>query len=221
MIARLRARTRLRASRTQTGATLIETLVAMSLLSIVLAAAFGAVSVMQRGSRTTTDRFTAEGEAQTIATRITKDIRAAVATSSTGAAFAFADVNDVTFYASLSDPLGPTKLRAYLTQQPGTNVWLFHEDATLPNSGGSPGNYTYTSAAQTRIDGKYLDTSQPLFTYFDADDTQIATPISTTAALRSIASVGINVRVRVTPTAPIVVVSTRVHVRNVDYNPDS
>src|SRR3984893_4267355 len=98
---------------------------------------------MQRASMITTDRFTAEGEAQTIADRITKDLRAAVKTSATGAAFAGADVNDVTFYANLTDTTGPTKLHAYLTVQPGTNVYLFHEDATAPDAGGSTGNYAY------------------------------------------------------------------------------
>ena len=204
----------------QSGATLIETMIAMMLLSIVIAAAFQVVSSMQRGAMMTTNRFTAEGEAQTIADRISKDIRSAVAVSATGAAFASADVNDVTFYASLADPLGPTKLHAYLTQLPGTNVYLFHEDSTPPNAGGSPGNYTYTGATSTRIDGKYLDTSQPIFSYYDADGNLIPTPINTTANLRSINSVGINVRVRVTPTAPIVVINAIVHVRNIDYNPN-
>ena len=140
--------------------------------------------------------------------------------SATGAAFASADVNDVTFYANLADPNGPTRLHAYLTLQPGTNVYLFHEDSTAPDSGGSPGNYSYSSTPTTRIDGKYIDTSQNIFSYFDANGSPITTPITTTAGLRSIDSVGINIRVRVTPTAPIVVISTVVHIRNVDYNPN-
>jgi hypothetical protein len=196
-------------------------MVAMGLLSVVVAAAFQVVASMQRSAQMTTDRFTAIGEAQTIADRITKDVRAAVTASATGAAFASADVNDVTFYANLADPNGPTKLHAYLTQQPGTNVYLFHEDATAPNTGGSPGNYIYTGAASTRIDGQYLDTSQPIFSYFDADGNPITTPITTLAALRSIDIVGINLRVRVNPNAPIVVIQTQVHVRNVDYNPNT
>ena len=193
----------------------------MSLLSVVVAAAFKVVSSMQREAQITTNRFTAEGEAQTIADRITKDLRAAVTTSATGAAFVSADVSDVTFYANLADPNGPTKLHAYLTLQPATNVYLFHEDATPPDPGGSPGNYTYTGAASTRIDGQFLDTSQPMFTYFDADGNPIPTPITTLPALRSIDSVGINLRVRVTPNAPVVVFQTQVHVRNVDYNPNT
>jgi hypothetical protein len=196
-------------------------MVAMGLLSIVVAAAFQVVSSMQRSAQMTTNRFTAEGEAQTIADRITKDIRAAVTASATGAAFASADVNDVTFYANLADPNGPTKLHAYLTQQAGTNVYLFHEDATAPDTGGSPGNYTYSAVGSTRIDGQFLDTTQPIFSYYDADLNPIATPITALAALRSIAVVGINLRVRVNVNAPIVVFQTQVHVRNVDYNPNT
>jgi prepilin-type N-terminal cleavage/methylation domain-containing protein len=217
----LSLRRALKRRRAESGYTLIETLIAMTLMSVVIAAAFSVVSVMQRGAMTTTSRFTAEGEAQTIADRISKDIRSAVTVSATGAAFVAADVNDVTFYANLADPNGPTKLHAYLTLLGGTNVYLFHEDSTAPAAGGGPGNYTYTAAPSTRIDGKYLDTSQPIFSYFDANGTPIATPITTTAGLRSIDSVGINVRVRVTPTSPIVVISSVVHVRNVDYNPNN
>jgi prepilin-type N-terminal cleavage/methylation domain-containing protein len=212
---------RRRREQNESGYTLIETMIAMMLLSVVVAAAFSVVAVMQRGAMVTTNRFTAEGEAQTISDRISKDIRSAVTASATGAAFASANVNDVTFYANLADPNGPTRLHAYLTLLGGTNVYLFHEDSTPPAAGGSPGNYTYTATPSTRIDGKYLDTSQPIFSYFDSDGNTIATPITTVPALRSIDSVGINVRVRVTPTSPVVVISTIVHVRNVDYNPDN
>jgi Tfp pilus assembly protein PilW len=215
-----RRRPRLRA-RGEQGYTIVETMVATMLLLVVLTAAFLVVSRMQRGVMLTTDRFTAEGEAQTITDRITKDIRSAVTTSATGAAFAAADVNDVTFYANLADPAGPTKLHAYLTLQPGTNVYLFHEDATAPDGGGSTGNYSYSGAASTRIDGKYIDTTQPIFSFYDSDNNPIPTPITTTAALRSINVVGINLRVRVTPNSPIVVMNTTVHVRNTDYNPNT
>jgi prepilin-type N-terminal cleavage/methylation domain-containing protein len=227
VIGRLRRRTRARARgdvRAQSGYTLIETMVAMTLLSVVIAAAFGVVSAMQRGAMLTTNRFTAEGEAQTISDRITKDLRAAVTTSAAGAAFVSADQNDVTFYANLTDDPthpGPTKLHAYLTLQPGTSVYLFHEDSTPPDTGGSVGNYTYSGAASSRIDGKYIDTTLPIFSYFDADNNPIPTPITTVAGLRSIDSVAINLRVRVTPTSPIVVMNALVHIRNTDYNPNT
>ena len=45
--------------------------------------------------------------------------------------------------------------------------------------------------------------------------------ITTLAGLRSIDAVGINLRIRVHPNSPVVVINTLVHARNVDYNPNS
>lgn len=212
---------RARRARDEGGHTVMEVMIATMLLGVVIAAAFGTVVVMQNQAVITTDRFTAQSEGQTIADRITKDLRTAVAPSSTVAAFASADVNDVTFYASLSDTNGPSKVHAYVTQQSGTSVYVFHEDAQRANNGGSVGNYSYGSyPVINRLDGRYLDTSQPMFTYYDADGNQLTTPITTTANLRSIDAVGVNLRVRVRPRAPITVINTLIHIRNVDYNPD-
>lgn len=213
--------------REERGYTLVEMMIAMALLSLVTAAAFGVVNVMSNQAMTTTDRFTAEGEGQTIADRITKDLRTAVAPTTLTAAFASANSNDLVFYASLSDlsnPLnpGPIKLHAYVSLVGGTGVYAFHEDATPPDAGSYP-NYTYTTSPINRIDGKYLDTSQPIFTYYTATDpvNAIPVPITTLTGLRSIDSVGITLRVRVHPHSPVVVISTRIHIRNVDYNPNT
>jgi prepilin-type N-terminal cleavage/methylation domain-containing protein len=218
----------LRKRRPQRGYTLIEMMIATSLLSLVIASAFGVVIVMQNEAVKTTDRFTAEGEAQTIADRITKDLRTAVAPNSTTAAFASADTNDVVFYANLANlnaGLGPTRLHAYISLVAGTNVYVFHEDATQPDATSTPGNYTYTTGTPlNRLDGQYLDTSQPIFSYYDSHfpvPNQIPTPITTTAALRSIDQVCVNLRVRVRPSASLVVISTCIHIRNVDYNPNT
>jgi hypothetical protein len=198
-------------------------MIATALLSLVTAAAFGVVNVMSNQAMATTDRFTAQGEGQTIADRITKDLRTAVAPTSTTAAFASATATDVVFYASLNDlagpAAGPVRLHAYTSLVPGTSVYVFHEDATIP--GGAAGAYTYTSTPISRIDGEYIDTSQPIFTYYDSDGLPIPLPITTTNDLNSIDAVGLKLRIRVHPHSPVVVISTRIHIRNVDYNPDS
>ena len=93
---------------------------------------------------------------------------------------------------------GPTRLHAYLTLQAGTNVYLFHEDATAARRGRQPRQlHVHRRTPSTRIDGQYIDTSQPIFSYYDADGNPIPTPITTPPSLRSIDSVGINLRVRV------------------------
>jgi len=206
------------------GHTLVEMMIATALLSVVTASAFGVVIVMQNQAVATTDRFTAQGEGQTIADRITKDLRTAVAPTSTTAAFASASATDVVFYASLADlntGNGPTRLHAYTSLVPGTSVYVFHEDSTQPDVGGTPGNYAYTGTPVNRLDGQYVDTSQPIFKYYNSDDQEIVPPITATADLRSIDSVGITLRIRVRPRAPVVTIVSRVHVRNVDYNPDN
>jgi prepilin-type N-terminal cleavage/methylation domain-containing protein len=226
-VKRLLSFSRARAGRGQGGWTLVEMLVAMSLFSVVSAAAFGAVIVMQNQAVTTQNRFTAQGEAQTIAERITKDLRTAVAPTTTTAAFASADANDVVFYANLSDlnavsPKGPTRLHAYVSKISGTDVYAFHEEYTIADSTSTPGNYTYNdNAPVNRIDGQYLDTSQPIFSYYDVDGNLLTAPITTMAGLRSIDAVGVTLHVRVHPNSPSVVVTSRIHVRNVDYNPDN
>jgi prepilin-type N-terminal cleavage/methylation domain-containing protein len=216
---------RLWSRRSEGGYTLIEMMIAMSLMSLVTAAAFGVVNVMSNQAMAASDRLTAQGEAQTIADRITKDLRTAVAPSAPTAAFASAGVNDVVFYASLSDlstgGQGPTRLHAYTSLVPGTSIYVFHEDATQPIV--VNGNYTYTSTPVSRIDGEYIDTSKPIFTYWDSAGNPIpATPqIIDAPTLQSIDAVGITLRVRVHAHSPVVVISTRIHIRNVDYNPNN
>jgi prepilin-type N-terminal cleavage/methylation domain-containing protein len=216
----------LRARPSERGFTLVEVMVATSLLSVVLASAFGVLGVMQNQAMKTSDRFSATSEAQTIADRITKDLRTAVAPSSTTAAFASADQNDVVFYANLANlntGTGPTRLHAYVSLVPATGVYVFHEDYTQPDASSTPGNYTYSATPTTRLDGQYIQTSQPIFSYYDATSPTpnlIPTPITTTPSLRSIDQVCINLRVRVHITSSSVVINTCIHIRNVDYNPN-
>ena len=74
-----------------------------------------------------------------------------------------------------------------------------------------------------RLDGQYIDTSQPIFTYYDCRRQRrlVRCRSRTTRDLRSIDAVGVTLRIRVHPNSPVVVISTRIHVRNVDYNPNN
>jgi type II secretory pathway pseudopilin PulG len=214
----VRLRARVRDLRAEAGVTITEMMVVIALLGIVIPALLTAVTSAQRSESRTTKRFISTGEAQTILDRVAKDLRTATAITSTGAAFLSADVKDVTFYANLSDPNGPTKLHAFIVPVAGTSVADFHEDANFADANSAP-NYTYNSVTKVRIDGRYVTTAANIFTYYDRNGTQLTTPITTLAALRSIDVVGVTLTTQVTPTAPKTTVVTRIHVRNVDYNP--
>ena len=131
-------------------------------------------------------------------------------------------MNDVTFYANLADPERPDEA-ARVPDAAGRERTCTCSTRTprRPTAGGSTGNYTLLRTSSTRIDGKYLDTTQPIFSYFDANGNADHHADHDHPGLRSIDSVGINLRVRVTPTSPIVVINTTVHVRNTDYNPNT
>ena len=114
----------------------------------------------------------------------------------------------------------------YTSLQAGSNVSVFHEDSTRPDAGGAPGNFAYSGPpigfpTVNRLDGRYVDTSQPMFAYFRADNTPIPTPITDLAGLRSIDSVQVTLRIRIHPSSPSITVQTLVHMRNVDYNPNT
>lgn len=208
--------------RSDRGTTLTELMVVTMLFAVVLVTVLGALVSMTRNESTTTNRFTATSEAQTIADRLTKDFRTAVAPCASCAAFTSAGPQDVTFYANLSDPNGPTKLHAYVSTPAGSTLPVLLEDATPPDANSAP-NFTYNGVVTTRFDGQYLDASGPIFSYFDTDGNTIApdsgSTITTTSKLQSIDIVGVNLVVHVTATSPRATIATQVHLRNTDYHP--
>ena len=201
----------------EAGLTVAELLVVVSLLAIFLPTAFMMVTSMQRQQATNSARLEALGQAQLIVDRLTRDVRAAVAPTSTSAAFAAADGNDITFYADLQDPNGPTRVHAYTVA--GTSPELrFELTPPDPPPASAPGNWVYTGPPQAQLSAA-IDASAPVFAFYGRDGAAQATPITSVAGLRSIDGVGINLTTRVRAGAPPTVIQTVVHVRNVDYNP--
>jgi hypothetical protein len=214
---------RLRREDREAGSSLIELMVVLVMLALVLPVAYGTVNSMQNETSITSNRFRAVNEGQVISDRITKDLRTGVSPANGLAPFLKATTNEVQFYASLADPNGPTLLDAYVQPIPGTNVNAFHEDQTPVTPNSSP--YTWNAAnLQVRLDGQYIDTTVPtIFTYFD-NNNQALLPDGTGALdagqRLNIDSVGITLTTRILPGAPASTITTLVHIRNVDYNPN-
>jgi hypothetical protein len=199
-------------------------MVVLMLLAIVLPVAYGSVNAMQRQVVFTSDRFQALSEAQIITDRITKDLRTGVSPANGQAPFLKATPNEVQFYASLTDPNGPTLLHAYVSPIfAGSTVNAFHEDSLKVDSAATP--YQWTGTVRSRLDGEYVDTTTPtIFTYFDINGVQlvfVGSPLALAAGdLSNVDSIGITLTTRIRPTSPATTITTLVHVRNVDYNPN-
>lgn len=206
-------RSRLWVSRSQVGTSLVELTVAIAIMALLGGAAFEAIASSQTQTTITSERFSAENAGQVIMDRLAKDLRTAVPLTPTSAPFITADANHAVFYANLGNPNGPTKLDVFLVADDGS--YDVHEDSTQADAGSAP-NWTYTGPAVTRIDGRYVDDSTPIFTYYDAAGAVLPAPVSD---LVDIESVGILLTTRVTPTGPPTTLLVRVHLRNVDYNP--
>ena len=206
------------------GITLIELLMAMGLLSLVLAAAAGALASYQRTAASSDIRLENLAEAQTIMDVVSRDIRTATrpAQQPSESPFLLAAPNEVKFYANLELATGPKQVRLYVNTTTGQVI----EEAVEP-AGASP--YTYTGTPKVRIVGRHFaNGTEPLLTYLDKDGNALgsATWTSTSASLTaserlSIDSVRINLSIRksnnlaVDPTT----VRTTVRLPNVDYSP--
>jgi prepilin-type N-terminal cleavage/methylation domain-containing protein len=207
-----------RAAAEERGLTLVELLMAMGLLSLVLAAAAGALASYQRTAASSDIRLQNLAEAQTIMDVVSRDIRTATrpAQQPNASPFLLAAANEVRFYANLELATGPKLVRLYVNTSTGQVI----EEAVEP-AGASP--YTYTGTPKVRIVGRHFANaaSQPLLTYLDEDGTVLG-PAPLTADQRlQIDSVRIDLSIRksnnlsVKPTT----VRTTVRLPNVDYSP--
>ncbi|MHB1488619.1 MAG: PulJ/GspJ family protein [Acidimicrobiales bacterium] len=237
----------------QSGTTLVELMIALALFSLISGVAYASVNTMVANGATSDQRFAALGQAQIISTQLTKDLRQAVApnpsdvSSNDPASVPFYSVGDKTIYfyawvpSSTPSPNGtppPVLIYAHISNLPGTNVSVFHEDQEQPQAGGSLNNYTYLYGSQatyaTRDIGDYVDSTLPIYQYFDSagrpvvhtDHSAItdANPLQASIPadiplLDSIYSVQVTITSHITPTSPATTVTNRIFLRNAGYNP--
>ena len=214
-----------RAAEEERGITLVELLMAMGLLSLVLAAAGAALASYQRTAASSDIRLENLAEAQTIMDVVSRDIRTATrpAERPNEPPFLLAAPNEVRFYANLELTTGPKQVRLYVNTSTGQVI----EEAIEP-AGASP--YTYTGTPKVRIVGRHFAnaTDQPLLTYLDKDGNQIPTGTWTSASTPLTAierlqvdSVRINLSIRKSNNLAVAPTTVRTTVRlpNVDYSP--
>jgi Tfp pilus assembly protein PilW len=203
---------RVRAGRDgESGTTLIELMVAMTITSVLGVSMVGLISNMTRGETSSNSRVQETMDAQTQLDRVTHYLRAAWLTGSPPASFSVATATHATFYADLGDASGPELVD--LNVAGPTTAGVLTE--TLTKATGAP-TYVWNGVVASKIDQGNLVTSSPVFSYFDITGAALTAPVTGT----TLASIG-EVRVSLTEMEPgrcdPITVSTLVILRNVEY----
>jgi prepilin-type N-terminal cleavage/methylation domain-containing protein len=213
-------------ARNDGGFTLVELLVAMTILGFVLAGVYQGLNNLTSTATEAEERIVNLDEARILMATVTKDLRTATRLESTASPFVYADQRKIIFHANINTNTGPNLVTVFVD---GTNQFV--EQTVTPNSGSCP-SCTYTGTGTTRVVGRWIanPTSQPIFRFFDGTNVEVAAPLSDPleagdptelAVLRTIESVEVNLSIRRTQTigSKGTTIINRVRLPNVDYNP--
>jgi type II secretory pathway pseudopilin PulG len=196
--------------------TLVELLMAMAMLTLVLAASGAALASYQRTAASSDIRLENLAEARTIMDVVSRDIRTATRPAAGESPFLLAAATEVQFYANLETVTGPKRVRLYVNTTTGQVI----EEAVEP-TGAPP--YTYTGTPKVRIVGRHFanSASQPLLTYLDDEGNVISTATLTADQRLQIDSVRIDLSIRKSNSLSVAPTTVRTTVRlpNVEYTP--
>jgi Tfp pilus assembly protein PilW len=194
------------------GNTLIELMVAIVITSLLGVSMVGLISNMASGETTSNSRVQESMDAQTQLDRITHYIRAAWLTGSPAASFTVATATHATFYADLGDISGPQKIDLNVAGPATAGVLT----QTLTLATGAPA-YAWNGTQTAKILQGNLVTTNPIFSYFDANGAALAAPVTGTT-LGSIGEVQVTLTEKEAGKSDPVTVSTLVILRNVEYH---
>ena len=206
-----------RARRSCAGTSLVEVVVATSLLAIVMFAVFQGVASTQAALESTDSRLRNLDEARVLMAATSKDLRTAVRLQSGTSPFVVADGLTTTFYANLDTISAPKQVRIYIDASS-----QLVEEVRDADVGSVAPNYTFAGAPHVRFVGRYVanTAAMPIFTYLDATgNTLAATPLNA-ADLLAVRAVRLNLVVKRSTTAVVAATTlvNRVRLPNLDYN---
>ena len=158
------------------GASLIEVVATISIMTMVMATVYQGFASMQNAIAGTDERLRNLDEARVLMAATSKDIRTAVRLSAGSSPFVVAAGNEATFYANLDSVDAPKKVYIHVDGEDRLieEVWTADVGSIAPD-------YTYTGQPRVRLVGRYLDNAaaDPIFTYLDANSAVLAnTPLS-------------------------------------------
>lgn len=165
--------------RDEEGFTIVELMIALTLLSVVLTTLASATITMYRATNHVTFQTDDQNQARTAISVLSRDIRAAAALrQSTQPAFLLAAGDQAAFTANLQDTTRPVLVRLRLDTDS-----RFLEDTTPPQSAapGDPVTFDTDNDSQVRYIAAFVvnEPGAPIFRYFDKNGDELV-PASTT-----------------------------------------
>jgi prepilin-type N-terminal cleavage/methylation domain len=211
------------------GLSLIEMVVVTLILGIVLAMVQQTTIQAQKEVAGNSSRLDQLQQSKVAMESMSKVLRTSVlptqldgtCSSCATAAFINGDVRSVQFYANInndSNVIGPSQV-SYVVDASGTLTESIHG----PNPhAANDYNYQYTCTRPTvgcvvtsRVLARKVDTTQVLFTYYDASGASITPPLSG-ATLKLVDSIDVVIKVKVSKNVQAVTLTERVTLPNAD-----
>ena len=231
MIARVRKlHSRLRRDE---GFTIIEMIVVISILGVVLAMVQQTTIMAQKDVSSNSSRLDQLQQSKVAMESLSKVLRTSVLPTQLegscptcdDAAFITGDARNVSFYANInndSNVIGPSQV-SYTLATTGATAGDLTEYVHGPNPhAATDHNYQYTCTVATtgcvirsRVLAHHVDTTQALFTYYDASGAVITPPLNVTT-LPLVDSIDVVIKVRASKFVPAVTLTERVTLPNAD-----
>lgn len=217
MLARLLVALRSRRDRGTRGASVVEVVATLSIMTLVMATVYQGFASTHNAIAGTDERLRNLDEARVLMAATSKDVRTAVRLSAGSSPFVLADGNEAIFYANLDTVDAPKKVRIHIDPDDRLieEVWEADLGSVAPD-------YTYTGTPRVRFVGRFVDNSEesPIFTYLDSTGAALPdTPLSGTDLL---AVKGVRITLVVKKDSGWSMQSTtlvnRVRLPNLDYN---
>lgn len=210
-------------TRRQRGATLVELMVTMTLLSLVVGFVLVGTGSLRDAVEGTDRRLQNLSEGRILMATLSRDLRTALRPAPAESPFVVADANHLEFYANLNPTPAPRLVELSINDADE----LVEETTVADAVATAPYAHSdYDPAdAEVRLVGRFVDNdvADPLFTYYDDDGDQLGPLPLSSAQLLAVRSVGISLEVKKesgfarNPT----VIQNRVRLPNVDYQETS
>lgn len=193
----------------QAGFSLIEMMVAIFILGMVMAGVYVALNNIQTSSVGAAERVINLDEGRVLMDTLSKDFRTATRRSDTSNPLESASWQSATFYARLNTPGQPVLVQIALDAEGRLEEKITDPECQVTITPCPVDEWEYPGPARTRIVGRWVDKTVPVFTYYGVDpddgsaiplraDPTDPTPLTSTE-LAQVRAVEIELKIRRSP----------------------